>query len=103
LNNSGAEAISINGKRYTSRTHIGEISTETGYTLFADKILLPYPLSIQAIGNYDSLYNGLTIVGGIIDKLNSYNIRPNIIRRENIIIEASSDRDDYPAYQSPDM
>lgn len=100
LNNAGAEAISLNGMRLTSRTHIREQARETGYNLLADNMLLTYPLSLKAIGDYNSLYNGLTIVGGIIDKLNSYYINPVISRRENIVIDASRDRENYEAYST---
>ncbi len=101
LNNSGAEAIAVNGKRLTSRTHINQVPTDYGYNLMVDRMLITYPLSIQAIGDYHGLYTGLTIIGGIMDKLNSYSIFPTISRREDIIIDASPDKDDYQAYKQP--
>ncbi|QRN84952.1 DUF881 domain-containing protein [Clostridia bacterium] len=99
LYNSGAEAVSINGKRLTSRTHLNQIATDFGYDIRLDKMLISYPLTIQAIGDSHGLYTGLTIIGGIVDKLNSYSIFPTISSRDNIVIDASMDKDNYPAYQ----
>lgn len=101
LNNSGAEAVAINGKRLTSRTHIDQVATDYGYNLLVDRMLITYPLTIQAIGDHNGLYTGLTIIGGIVDKLNSYSIYPTINNRENIVIDASPDKDSYPAYKPP--
>jgi uncharacterized protein YlxW (UPF0749 family) len=101
LNNSGAEAISINGKRLTSRTLVNQVPTDYGYNLMIDRMLITYPLSIQAVGDYNGLYSGLTIIGGIIDKLNSYSILPIISKRENIVLNASLDKDNYQAYKHP--
>lgn len=101
LNNSGAEAVAINGKRLTSRTHINQVATDYGYNVLVDRMLITYPLTIQAIGDSRGLYTGLTIIGGIVDKLNSYSIYPTINTRDNMVIDASMDKDNYPAYKPP--
>lgn len=98
LNNSGAEALSINGKRLTSRTYLSELaSKESEYLLQINQSMVSYPLVIEAIGDYNNLHNGLTIVGGIIDRLNSYEIRPLLERRESLVLKASNDKDNYQA------
>lgn len=101
LYNSGAEAVSINGKRLTSRTHLSQIATDFGYDIRLDKKLITYPLTFRAIGDPHGLQSGITIIGGIVDKLNSYSIYPTISTRENIVMDASMDKDSYPAYQQP--
>lgn len=100
LHNSGAEAVAINGNRVTAHSFFKEIPYDRGqeeYLLQHNQSLLNYPLIIQAIGDYANLHNGLTIVGGIIDKLRSYGIQPEIEESEELILPASNDKNNYPA------
>lgn len=84
LNSSGAEAISINGERFTSRTQI----REAGYVLkINDASFSPnVPFSIKAIGDPDVLAGAFKLPGGIKDSLSLCGIQMNITEGENISI-----------------
>ena len=68
---SGAEAISINGKRLKSNSYI----RCNGPVITIDGKQYPAPFKIEAIGNPDTLVASLKIVGGVFDQL----LRDNII------------------------
>jgi len=101
---SGAEAVSINGMRFTSHTLISEearlaeefdpvtqktVSSEQYVTLVNGKELL-YPIIIQAVGNAQALETGLTMSGGIISVLNSlYRVFPVIKQMQDLHIPAA--------------
>lgn len=101
LNNSGAEAIAINGRRITSRTFIDQRPSDAGYTLSVENRILTYPVSIQAIGDYQSIHGGLTMIGGVIDRLNRLQIRPTLVRRQELVFPRSPDQDHYRAVEIP--
>lgn len=85
----GAEAIAINDQRITSNSSIdyAEISHETYLTL--DGELLHYPLTINAIGNPDTLDKGLSLPGGVLDVLATYSVHPSITHLEELHLPAA--------------
>lgn len=87
LNSAHAEAVAINGERYTSRTSIRSAGS-------AIKIngnpYDPYKaFKIYAIGNADNLENALTITGGIVDQLKEQGVNVKISREKDIVISGS--------------
>lgn len=84
LNSAGAEAISINGERFTSRTQI----REAGYVLkINDAAFSPTePFTIKAIGNADTLSGALKLPQGVKDTLAKYSIDMKITGSDNITI-----------------
>jgi Bacterial protein of unknown function (DUF881). len=67
---SGAEAISINGKRITSHSYI----VCNGPVITVDGEQFPAPFVIAAIGDPDTLEKALNMQGGVIDQLLADNL-----------------------------
>jgi uncharacterized protein YlxW (UPF0749 family) len=84
LNSSGAEAISINGERFTARTQI----REAGYVLkINDTAFSPTePFTIKAIGDSDVLAGAFKLPQGVKDRLKSYAIDMTITESEKVTI-----------------
>lgn len=97
--NSGAQAISINDKRITSRSHIGQNIFSSDYFVAVNNQPLSYPIVIKAIGNSQNLQSGLNITGGLIDTLNSYGVYPIVFRRDQVVLPRSNDADFYKALE----
>lgn len=74
--NSGAEAISVNNYRVTSRTYFYQ--SDENYQMTLNTNLLNPPYTIKALGNSQVLKAGIEIPGGIIDNLKLYGINPEI-------------------------
>lgn len=68
LNASGAEVISINGQRVTSRTAIRCV----GPTALVNNVPLASPYEIRAIGDAAAMTGGLTIPDGFMQFIRSY-------------------------------
>jgi len=84
LKNAGADAISINGQRITSRTAISCIGTVV--TVNGEKIGAPFV--IKAIGLPLQLYSSITMQGHYIDRLITDGVSVDIkqVDKENIVI-----------------
>lgn len=83
LKESGAEAISINEHRLVQTT---EISLASNHITINGSATAP-PYYVKAIGNPDTIYNALTIRGGIIESMrSSYGLNVDIERREQVIV-----------------
>lgn len=85
LTASGAEAISINGQRLTSRTPIRCV----GPTIMVNNIPVVPPFEILAIGDPGTLAGGLNLPAGYLDELRS--IDPSMFRlekRKDVLVSA---------------
>lgn len=84
LNSSGAEAISINGERFTARTQI----REAGYVLkINDTAFSPTePFIIKAIGDTDILAGAFRLPQGVKDTLAKFSIDMKITESEKVTI-----------------
>ncbi len=83
LNSAGAEAISINGQRITSRSSIkcaGSIINVNGVRISA-------PFVIKAIGEPEVLESALRFKGGVIDSLLPWGFSVDVSQQEEIVIE----------------
>jgi uncharacterized protein YlxW (UPF0749 family) len=64
LRNAGAEAVSINNRRIGPTSYVRCV----GSTVDVDNVKFSAPLRIRAIGDPETLYNGLNIQGGIMEE-----------------------------------
>ncbi|MBQ6807544.1 MAG: DUF881 domain-containing protein [Firmicutes bacterium] len=105
---SGAEAVAINGERFTSYTSIAEEAsssvrlnpetgryvTDTAYNITMNGKRLSYPLCIQAIGDAATLEKGLDYPGGILQSLAAlYGVSPQLAQSTEILIPAAEHRE----------
>ena len=88
----GAEAIAINDTRvtaYTSIAHAVDANNNPFITINGNRLLTP--IVIKAIGKAETLKEGLTFPGGILDNLNTlYSIYPTIKEMDTINIPAAN-------------
>ncbi len=82
LNAAGAEAISINGQRFTARTEI----REAGNYININTEKLSAPFVVKAIGNPDTLQGALLIRIGIVERLQKKNVQVTIKQEQNLKI-----------------
>ena len=83
LNSAGAEAVSINGQRITSRSSIkcaGSIINVNGVRIAA-------PFTIKAIGDPEVLESALRFKGGVIDSLLPWGFSVDVSQEDEIVIE----------------
>jgi len=80
---SGANAISINGKRITSQSYI----VCNGPVIEVDGKQFPAPFVISAIGQADTMIAALNIVGGVKDQLVNDNLIISIEKQNEITME----------------
>lgn len=85
---SGAEAIAVNDQRIVYTTGISQVEDQFSYYIAVKGQRLHYPITIKAIGDADTLEKGLTFTGGIIDILNSFSIKPEIEKSDQVFIPA---------------
>lgn len=84
----GAEAISVNNTRIDSNTIFFYTETENAMYITLNHRPLDYPITINAIGNPNTLEKGLTLPGGIIDNLALFRAYPYLEQHEELIIPA---------------
>ncbi|MBU5676261.1 DUF881 domain-containing protein [Alkaliphilus sp. MSJ-5] len=82
LNISGAEAISINGQRYTALT---EINYREG-GLFVNSSLIISPIEILAVGDSDILKNALTLPFGFMWEIEKEGYFKADIKKQNKLV-----------------
>lgn len=82
LNSADAEAISINGNRYTSFTEI----VRAGDHIEINGVSTNSPLVIKAIGNPNTLESALAIKRGIVWQLKNYNYMVLLTQDKKITI-----------------
>ncbi|MGV3488592.1 MAG: DUF881 domain-containing protein, partial [Tuberibacillus sp.] len=79
----GAEGISINGERFTSKSYIecvGPVVKVNGRKHSA-------PFIISAIGNPDTLINSLNMNGGTVEELAARGIDISVEKKDNITLK----------------
>lgn len=102
--NSGAEAVSINGIRFTAQTQISEISKtkkvadsvtgaisyQTVFIITVDGKEMESNITVMAIGDPDTLQAAMEYPGGILTNLRSiYGVNPSLLKAEQITIPAA--------------
>ena len=83
LRDAGAQALSLNGERILATSEIrcaGSVVLINGQRLAA-------PFVIYAIGDPTTLYNALTMRGGVVDVLSQWKIQVNVTMSEKLLIE----------------
>jgi uncharacterized protein YlxW (UPF0749 family) len=91
LNDAGAEAISINDIRITSRTALYSADEDQTMFLTINGKKLNYPIIIRAIGNSNNLEKGLTMPGGAVDILSLFAV-PELKKSDSIFIPALAEQ-----------
>lgn len=81
---SGAEAISINGKRLTAMSEI----RCAGTTILVNRDIIAPPFEIRAVGNPDILESGVLMRGGILDQLKALGMQVHLQKSEEVKIPA---------------
>jgi uncharacterized protein YlxW (UPF0749 family) len=76
LKATGAEAISVNGQRVVASTAVRCV----GPVVHVNGVPAAPPYIVQAIGDLETLYNGLNIQNGVLDELRRYD--PAMVRLE---------------------
>ena len=83
LRDAGAQAISFNGERILSTSEVrcaGSVVMVNGKRFAA-------PFIIYAIGDPTTLYNALTMRGGVVDVLSQWKINVTVQMSEKLLIE----------------
>lgn len=95
LNVAEAEAISINGIRYTwhSEFIIGE------NVLVIDNVIIDEPVEIKAIGNPQNLMSALEFKGGLIDMLERYLDNIDVVDVEEVRISPTKNVMDFKSVE----
>jgi len=83
LNAAGAEAISINGQRYTNHTEIVPV----GSHLNINGVSFVPPFEIKAIGDRQTLESVINFKGGVVWEMQNLNYKIDIELKDNIKIE----------------
>jgi len=83
LNAAGAEAISINGQRYTNYTEIVPV----GSHLNINGVSFVPPFEIKAIGNKQTLQSVINFKGGVVWEMQKLNYKIDIELQDNLKIE----------------
>lgn len=98
LFSAGAEAVSINGQRFTVNSAIRCV----GPTVLVNEVKTVPPFEISAIGQSDTLYTALNMPGGVIQQIKiGSNIEVEMDKKEAVEIPAyAGDSKDYLKLQS---
>ena len=83
LNNSGAEAISVNGQRIVQTTAI----TCEGNVIKINGQKVSSPFTIKAIGSQGLLYGSLTMIGGYLYILDEAGVIVETTQSDNLTVE----------------
>ncbi len=86
LKASGAEAISVNGKRIVAMSEV----RCAGTTILINLDKIAPPIIIKAIGNPDMLDSGIQMRGGYLEQLKHLGVQAHVQESEDIIIPAYS-------------
>lgn len=85
LNVADAEAVEINGERYTSRSEILKV----GEHINVNGISIGSPIVIRAIGDPDKLAAALELKGGILFAIENYlGLEVSVQKREEMVLES---------------
>ncbi len=85
LNVADAEAVEINGERYTSRSEILKV----GEHINVNGISIGSPIVIRAIGDPDKLAAALELKGGILFAIENYlGLEVSVQKREDMVLES---------------
>lgn len=84
LFSSGAEAVSVNGQRMMATSEI----RCTGPTILINGTRLASPYEIAAVGDPLTLYNALSMRGGIVEALKQMSIKVHILKQNDLVIPA---------------
>lgn len=96
--NSKAEAITVNDRRITGWSKIFRLEQTRALTVDGEAVT--FPCTIKAIGDPDKLDSGLHLLGGVLDNLAIYGIRPTV-KKENALELPAAATKPYIEYLKP--
>jgi uncharacterized protein YlxW (UPF0749 family) len=82
LRAAGAQAISINEERVVALTEVRQV----GRYVVVNGVKLEAPFIIKAISDPDKLERALTMIGGVIESLENYQLNVSIKKSDDIVI-----------------
>lgn len=80
----GAEALSVNGERITSVTAIRNVGTR----IMVNQKMTSTPIEVLAIGDPSVLEAALKLRGGVVDVMERWGVKVNILRRPDLVLPA---------------
>ncbi len=95
----GAEGLSVNGQRWTSRTEI----RCAGPTASINRTRVGAPFVIRAVGDPDTLESAMRLRGGVLDALRTWGIRVRIERSERMVLPEYTGSLEYEYARPVDM
>lgn len=87
LNSAGAEAVSINDERITSRTEI----RQAGNYININRRKYAVPFEVRVIGNAQDLSAAIKMRAGIVDTMEAHKLKVTINQNESVNIKAHQD------------
>ncbi len=84
LNAAGAEAVSVNGQRFVSKTAINC----AGSIVMVNGVRVAAPFEILAVGDPDVMQSALKFPGGVVDSLSPWGIEITIHKETMITVPA---------------
>lgn len=82
----GAEAIAINDQRITGDSSIFYAEGSNNMFITVNNHRIDFPIIITALGDSNNLEKGLTLPGGIIDRLALYMAYPELLRSDSLTL-----------------
>ena len=83
----GAQAISVNEERVVATTEVRQVGNyEDGTYIVINGVRMKPPFVIKAISDPEKLERSLTMIGGVIEKLEKFGLKISIKKQDNIII-----------------
>jgi uncharacterized protein YlxW (UPF0749 family) len=82
LRTSDAQAISVNEQRVVSNTEV----RKAGENIVINGVPMRIPFSIKAISDPNKMENSLRMIGGIVERLETYNIKITIDKKDSLVI-----------------
>lgn len=83
----GAQAISINEERVVATTEVRQAGNyQDGTYILINGVRMKAPFVIKAISDPEKLERSLTMIGGVVEKLEKFGLKISIKQQDNIII-----------------
>jgi len=83
----GAQAISVNEERVVATTEVRQVGNyEDGTYIVINGVRMKPPFVIKAISDPEKIERSLTMIGGVVEKLEKFGLKISIKQHDNIII-----------------
>ena len=83
----GAQEISVNEERVVATTEVRQVGNyEDGTYIVINGVRMKPPFVIKAISDPEKIERSLTMIGGVVEKLEKFGLKISIKQHDNIII-----------------